>query len=59
MSDELREWTAEDTKNIFKAFGWLGKTVVKTTVVTAVVVTTGTVGLSLLARIKNGDYPVE
>ena len=57
MSDD--DWTMEDTKNVFRAFGWLGKTLVKATAITATVAITGTVGLSLLARLKEANYPLE
>ena len=53
------DWTMEDTKAILNGLGWLGKTLIKVTAITAVAATTGTVGLSLLARLKEADYPLE
>ena len=58
MNDE-DEWTREDTMAILRGFGWFGKTIIKATVITTVVATTGTVGLSLLARLKEANYPLE
>ena len=57
MSDD--DWTMEDTKAILCGLGWLGKTLVKATAITATVAITGTVGLSLLARLKEANYPLE
>ena len=53
------DWTMEDTKAILNGLGWLGKTLIKVTAITAVAATTGTVGFSLLARLKEADYPLE
>lgn len=63
MSNE-DDWTTEDTMALLKTLKWFGwsyvpKSIVKATVITTLAVTTGTLGLSALARLKEADYPLE
>lgn len=53
------DWTRQDTKNLFKAFGWLGGKLLKTTLIVGATAGIGIVGLGALSATKEADYPLE